>query len=482
MKISACVITKNEEKNIVKWLDCMKEIADEIIVVDTGSKDNTVETAKKYDAKVYEIKWENDFSAAKNYAIDRASGDWIIFLDADEYFTKRSLIHIKKYILEAMTKKMDGIICKIVNVNEDDNNRILSSFYNLRIFRNHKNLRYKNKIHEMISKKGKLNLLQVINDLEIYHTGYSEHIIKKKLQRNLDLINEEINEFGEKPWHYGFLADCYYGLKDYENTIKFAQLAIKSGVKLAGQENNVYRRLIDSYLILNKDEKIILEIIDIAIKFFPELPEFIMDKAHVYIMQKKYYEAEVLLNIALDKHNKKANNILVNNFEGKLFRLYYYLGEINIIKNETNKAIEYLVEALKLEKYNSSILIALYRLIKNEENAIIIDFLSAFYYENSSDMKFLYATFSKIKNCKIKFYYRRKLEKYEKDNVDYNIEDDLIAIGNYQEAEKIIKGDLDNIYKLVGNELYDRLKKEEKDKLIMLLPEKYKMEIYIKHE
>ena len=100
MKISACVITKNEEKNIVKWLDCMKEIADEIIVVDTGSKDNTVETAKKYDAKVYEIKWENDFSAAKNYAIDRASGDWIIFLDADEYFTKRSLIHIKKYILE----------------------------------------------------------------------------------------------------------------------------------------------------------------------------------------------------------------------------------------------------------------------------------------------------------------------------------------------------------------------------------------------
>ena len=83
LKISACVITKNEEKNIEKWLECMSELADEIILIDTGSEDHTVDIAEKYNAKIYHIKWENDFSKAKNYAIEKASGDWIIFLDAD---------------------------------------------------------------------------------------------------------------------------------------------------------------------------------------------------------------------------------------------------------------------------------------------------------------------------------------------------------------------------------------------------------------
>ena len=73
MKISACVITKNEEKNIGKWLQEMSAIADEMIVVDTGSTDNTVNMAKRAGAKVYHFKWINDFAAAKNQAIEQAS-------------------------------------------------------------------------------------------------------------------------------------------------------------------------------------------------------------------------------------------------------------------------------------------------------------------------------------------------------------------------------------------------------------------------
>ena len=90
IRISACTIAKNEEKNIRHWVNSVKRFADEIIVVDTGSTDHTREIAAEEGAELYEFPWCNDFSAAKNFALDKASGDWIVMLDADEYFDEAS--------------------------------------------------------------------------------------------------------------------------------------------------------------------------------------------------------------------------------------------------------------------------------------------------------------------------------------------------------------------------------------------------------
>ena len=88
-KISACVIVKNEEKNLPRWLDSVKRIAEEIVVVDTGSADATVTIAKAAGAKVYHFAWIDDFAAAKNFALEKATGAWVVFPDADEYFSAR---------------------------------------------------------------------------------------------------------------------------------------------------------------------------------------------------------------------------------------------------------------------------------------------------------------------------------------------------------------------------------------------------------
>ena len=90
IKISACVIVKNEAENLPLWLEKMSQLADEMIVVDTGSEDNTKELAVAAGAQVYDYQWQDDFAAAKNYAISKAKGDWILFLDADEYFDEKS--------------------------------------------------------------------------------------------------------------------------------------------------------------------------------------------------------------------------------------------------------------------------------------------------------------------------------------------------------------------------------------------------------
>ena len=102
MQISACFITKNEEKNIEKAICSLQGMYDELIVTDTGSEDRTVEIAEKYGARVYNFKWQNDFSLARNFTIDKAGGDWIIFLDADEYF-------IGKYDIRDYLEKIEKL-------------------------------------------------------------------------------------------------------------------------------------------------------------------------------------------------------------------------------------------------------------------------------------------------------------------------------------------------------------------------------------
>ena len=81
--LSVTIITLNEEENISRCIGSVKDIADEIIVVDSGSTDNTVEIARKYGAKVYVRKFDN-YASQKNYAAGKATGEWILSLDADE--------------------------------------------------------------------------------------------------------------------------------------------------------------------------------------------------------------------------------------------------------------------------------------------------------------------------------------------------------------------------------------------------------------
>ncbi|MFB5685249.1 glycosyltransferase family 2 protein, partial [Paenibacillus terreus] len=82
--ISLCMIVRNEEKYLPKCLSSVQRIVDEIIIVDTGSTDDTVAIAKSFGAKVIQMPWQNSFADARNRGFDEATGDWILWLDADE--------------------------------------------------------------------------------------------------------------------------------------------------------------------------------------------------------------------------------------------------------------------------------------------------------------------------------------------------------------------------------------------------------------
>lgn len=189
MKISGCIITKNEEDNIAQCIGNLKGITDEIIVMDTGSDDNTVKIAKQLGALVYEHKWENDFSKARNTALQYASGDWIIFLDADEYFSDDSLPNIRQVIHQVHPRgAIEAISCDMVNIDKDSG-RVFGNNLTMRIFRNCREFAYINKIHEEIRHNGaELKCANKRGDLTIIHTGYSSSLIESKARRNLELL------------------------------------------------------------------------------------------------------------------------------------------------------------------------------------------------------------------------------------------------------------------------------------------------------
>jgi glycosyltransferase involved in cell wall biosynthesis len=199
MYITQCLIAKNEEANIEHCLSHLKTVVDEQIVIDTGSTDRTVELAEIMGAKVFHFDWINDFSAARNFALDKAKGDWIIFLDCDEYFSEDSVPLIRKCIKKfGRQKEIEGLTTNFINIKS--NGEIISAVKNVsaRIFKRKSYLRYKNKIHEVLVNVNKTddNIVRAdISDLlKIYHTGYDKTIVneKNKNERNFQLLEREL--------------------------------------------------------------------------------------------------------------------------------------------------------------------------------------------------------------------------------------------------------------------------------------------------
>jgi glycosyltransferase involved in cell wall biosynthesis len=169
-----------------------------------------VDLAQKMGAKVYHFPWINDFSAAKNFAIEQAKGNWIVFLDADEYFSREDAEKMKVLLTNvennpALRKNCITLKCACVQL--DDEGKPFMVLEQERVFRNRPDIRYVGKIHEMLSTMGQ----GVYNapELSIMHTGYSKSAYKEgnKAARNLTMLREELANKPGDPDLLCYIAD-----------------------------------------------------------------------------------------------------------------------------------------------------------------------------------------------------------------------------------------------------------------------------------
>lgn len=320
MKISVCYIVKNEEKNLRQSLESLNNVADEIIVVDTGSVDGTVNVAESFGAKIFRVFWWDDFSAARNVALSQATGDWIIFLDADEYFTESTAKNIRFVIEKFHRTKINGLMIYLINVDADKNNKILDSTFLLRIFRNLRGLAYVGKIHEVLCLDGKelTNLFALPPKfLTLIHTGYSTYLNRDKAERNLKMIWSEMESTDSPQKFFGYLAQCYSGLDDFKNAEEFAKLDIEFGANRSTFSSSSYRILLD---ILSRDKYRLNERTKIArqaAENFCDQPDFHAELAECLAAQGNIESAIKSMTTALKKY-QTYNGIETSIFNDEL--------------------------------------------------------------------------------------------------------------------------------------------------------------------
>ena len=231
--ISACAIMKNEISHVEAWLNNVRVFAQEIIVVDTGSTDGTNEfLAKQFDVKLISYEWQHDFAQAKNVALQEATGDWLVFTDADECFYQPQ--NIIEY-LEQLDKKstsIEAIFCPIDNIDADSNNESINSDVVRRIIRNHVGIKYMGAVHEQLTKGGEpwQDIKYVVADrnLAIRHTGYSTKVIPFKHQRNYEILCQVMGKSNKPEMYYGFLSESLLGMEKYQQALEYAILAMES--------------------------------------------------------------------------------------------------------------------------------------------------------------------------------------------------------------------------------------------------------------
>lgn len=215
--ISVCIISKNEEKNIDKCLAPLMPYGFEIIFVDTGSTDRTKELAAKYTDKIYDFEWVNDFSAARNFSLKKASHNYVLVLDCDEFLTELDIEGVYSAIEEH--PRGVGLLYRKSYYETDG----MPTCYPDRVERlfHKRYYQYRFTIHEQVAdiNTGSTYYDRYDIPLVVDHVGYcgGEAAMREKAERNNALLLKEIEKHPNDPYFYFQVGQSFNSISDYEN-------------------------------------------------------------------------------------------------------------------------------------------------------------------------------------------------------------------------------------------------------------------------
>lgn len=222
MLLSACMIVKNETLTIRKCLASLQGVVDEIIVVDTGSTDDTPDIARECGAHVFSFIWQNDFSQARNESLRHAHGDWILVIDADEYLDEQ-----KKQSFRSFLQSSDAEGVFITQKNYLGSLRHVHKAMPIRVMRVFRRGHlYEGAIHEQIALSVERTQRPVaLFDLDLHHIGYTDEFVRQrgKTDRNSTLLHEELAHDPDNVFHRSNLLAEYILQKQYHVACELAQ-------------------------------------------------------------------------------------------------------------------------------------------------------------------------------------------------------------------------------------------------------------------
>ena len=273
--VSLCMIVKNEGKYLRRCLSSVSNIVDEIVIVDTGSSDDTVQIAKEFGAVLGYFEWNQNFSDARNQALSLATKEWILVLDADEYLRFED----RENLIKAFNDfNNDGYIIKILNFNGDDNTQTFITNLNQRIFKNNKNYTYQGAIHEQViclNPEMQKNEFKII-DVCFYHSGYLATVVKdkNKLNRNLEILKKVAEEDPSNTFTLFNLANEYSQLNEFEEAFRLYDEAYKKEIFSVGFMPKLVIFRLHCLINMNKTDEA-LQAIKEGLKAYPDYTELV---------------------------------------------------------------------------------------------------------------------------------------------------------------------------------------------------------------
>ena len=419
--ITALYIVKNESGNIKRSIESVRDFVDDIIVVDTGSTDNTIELCESLDCKVFTCQWKNDFSKARNYAKSLTNSDYILFLDADEYFSNPLTSKDRENILNIISEHdVDGVSFKTSNY-DDITSKLQYTSYHCKFFKNKGDIKYERAIHEVLRINGKPISYAIYLDVELIHVGYSSNISGVKALRNIDILKTLKNP---ETIDYFYLAREHLAIVDYERFNYYCN-------KFFEQED--YREVVENssvaYLIYfyryDYLRGIGVDYKDWIDKMQAELPDVAeVDYTLGEIYEDINYTDAYNYYLSAIKKNDSRGFDRVNFFGLCEDDLYYRLSKIDMIFGDKSKAINRAVVACMLDKYNVNYLVHLLNLVKNRKPDKIIDMIYRIYRPKiTSDFEVIITALS---NTKLNVVFLYFLNEY---NTKYNGGSPLVYIG-----------------------------------------------------
>ncbi len=213
------MIIKNEEKNLGNILLDIRDVVDEICIVDTGSSDGTVALAESFGARIEHFPWCNDFSAARNHSLACAQSDYLLWLDADDRIDETGRETLQALKSSLRPGKDRAYMLKILGRSKDMPDTLS---YQTRIIPNRDSVRFEGRVHEQILpslKKSGVTVEPV--DITIMHTGYHDPDARRaKARRNLDILTDELKAGKDTASQHFFIAMACIGMEDYGRCIE----------------------------------------------------------------------------------------------------------------------------------------------------------------------------------------------------------------------------------------------------------------------
>ena len=360
-QISVCMIAKNEEKHIEECLRRLKLYHYEIVLVDTGSTDGTLEIAAKYTDKIYHFDWINDFSAARNFALDKASNDWVLSIDCDEYIES-----IDEKMLSILMEKHSKDVGQILIRNrfKQGSQTSIENVHVSRFF-NKKYYHFVGAIHEQVELRntGPEILTNIPTPTQespdyqshlqytkheypagtphskqayyapitLLHVGYDgpEEEMRAKCLRNISMLEKELEASGPDSYIYYQLGQSCMKLKDYSKAYEWFNLGLSMDVDPA---QNYVQTMVESYgycmLELKKNEEA-LQLLNIY-EVFSVRADFIFLMGLIYMNNGMFDKAieEFVNSTAIEQFSVEGTNSYRANYNiGVIYECTGHLDE-----------------------------------------------------------------------------------------------------------------------------------------------------------